>query len=273
MGNLKGSLQSISLTDVVQLLHVNKKTGELRVSNGKEKGILFVVDGEVLHAELGTLKGEGAAFETLEWERGEFEFFPVKVRPGGSIRRSVPDLLMEAARTSDSRRRFRSIFPSLEAVPWCTIEEPALTFGLKVFPEDRKAIPFFDGYRDFRQVMEHAELSEVTVLQAAQVLKEAGRLQVLLPAVSLRVLPLKTGFFKKGDHVEVAKAHEDRWKAMGPYSRGRLANLRIQWASGAAVEPVQFVAGLEEGSIAIPREFMQAWGLAETDSVAARPAP
>lgn len=273
MGNLKGNIQSISLTDVVQLLHVNKKTGELRVSSGKDHGVLFVLDGEVIHAEMGQLLGEAAAFEALEWERGDFEFVAVKVKSGGMIRRSVPDLLMESARTSDSRKRLRTFFPSLDSVPWASMAEPALSAGLKLFSEDRKVIPFFDGYRDFHQVIQTSDTSEVTVLQAAHMLKEAGRLQVLEPAVSLRVIPLKTGFFRKGGHVELAKYHETHWQRMGPYGHFPLLNLRITLPSGPAVEPVQFVNGMAEGQIAIPKEFMQVWGISESDSVSVRPAP
>jgi hypothetical protein len=47
MSNLRGNLQSISLTDVVQLLHVNRKTGKLYVINGKRTETLFVVNGDV----------------------------------------------------------------------------------------------------------------------------------------------------------------------------------------------------------------------------------
>jgi hypothetical protein len=295
MGNLKGNLQSIGLTDVVQLLHVNKKTGVLKVTNGRDRGVLYVLEGEVVHAEMGQLLGEAAAFEALEWERGDFEFVPVKVRPGESIRRSVPDLLMESARTSDSRKRLRSYFPSLDVVPWPTLPEPALTAGLKLFTEDRKVIPFFDGYRDFRQVIQATEKSEVTVLQAALMLKEAGRLEVLKPTVSLRVVPLRTGLFRalfkadqmirrglseghrenfsRGDHLELARIHEERWKRMGPYAVNPPVNLRITLPSGPAVEAVQFVNELGEDQIGISKNLMQVWGLSESDSVSVCPAP
>ena len=273
MSNLKGNLQSISLTDVVQLLHVNKKSGELRVSNGREHAVLFVADGEVVHAELGHIKGEGAAFDALEWERGDFEFVAAKARSGGSIRRTVPDLLMEAARTSDMRKRLRSFFPSLDAVPWTTLAEPALTQGLKLFPEDRKVIPYFDGFRDFRQVMETLEQSEVTVLQAAHILKEAGRLQVVEPSVVLQVTLLKSGLFKKATHIEASTALEARWKALGPYSVHPIQNLRITLPSGPAVEAVRFTPGHAEGALAIPKEIMQVWGLSDSDTVTVRPAP
>ena len=60
---------------------------------------------------------------------------------------------------------------------------------------------------------------------------------------------------------------------MGPYGHYPLVNLRITLPTGPAVEAVQFVSGLDEGSIAIPKDFMQAWGLSESDSVSVRPAP
>lgn len=273
MSNLRGNLSSISLTDVVQLLHVNKKSGELRVTDGEERGVLFIAEGDVVHAEVGLLKGEGAAFEALEWERGEFEFVAAKPMSGGSIRRMVADLLMEAARHSDMRKRFRTLFPSLDGVPWPTVPEPDLTQGLRVFPEDRKVIPCFDGYRDFRQVMESLDLGEVAVFQAAHVLREAGRLEVLEPTVVLEAAPLKTGLFRRGDHLEAPKSLEAQWMALGPYCRQPIARLRVMLPSGAAVEPVAFVPGLEDGTLAIPKKFMQAWGLSEANKVAVRPAP
>ena len=42
MTNLRGNLESISLTDVAQLLHVNRKTGLLQVSSGKVSGVEYV---------------------------------------------------------------------------------------------------------------------------------------------------------------------------------------------------------------------------------------
>ena len=67
MSNLRGALESISLTDVAQLLHVNRKTGMLQVSSGKISGVLYFSSGEVIHAETLSARGEVAAFEILEW--------------------------------------------------------------------------------------------------------------------------------------------------------------------------------------------------------------
>jgi hypothetical protein len=272
MSNLKGNLESISLMDVAQLLHVNRKSGTLKVQGPKGNGVLFIHNGEVIHAEAGQYKGESAAFEILDWHSGTFDFQAVTVQAPHSIRRSLTDLLMEAARTSDSRKRLHGMFPKLSAIPWPTLPPGELTAGLKLFEEERRILPFFDGYRDFREVMEASGQNDVAVLQAAAILKEANRLNVLEPEIAVTVVPLKTGLFKKGDHLEVAKSLEARWTQLGPYALG-VRNLRVVWPKGPAVESVKFVAELPDRVVAIPKEFMDAWELAEGSPVHVRPAP
>jgi len=273
MSNLKGNLQSISLTDVLQLLHVNKKAGLLQVNGEKVNGVLYISNGEVIHAETRSTKGEVAAFDILEWEKGDFEFLASKVTAQQSIRRTVPDLLMEAARTSDSRRRLKRLFPNMDAVPCPTLQEPALTAGLKLYSEDKKIIPFFDCYRTFREVMAVAETNEVGVLQSASILKDAGRLEVLITDVGVTVGVLKTGFFKKADHLELSPMVESIWRGMAPYAKGPIENIRILWPGGPAVEPVKFNKDLNERTLAIPKDLIEAWGLHEGQTVSVQPDP
>jgi len=273
MSTLRGSVQSISLPDVIQLLHANRKTGKLHVTRDKVGGVLYVLNGDVVHAETPEVLGESAAFDILEWNQGEFEFISGKFKAPTSIKRSVTDLLMEAARTTDSRKYLRGIFPNLHQVPWPTCPEPALTEGLRVFAEDRKVLPFLDGYRTFLEVMAATEMSEVSVLQTCATLRAAGRLTLLEPSLSLAVVPLKSGFFRKADRIELAREVEARWLAHGPYGADPIGKVRILWPEGLAVEQVQFVKGLSEQTIGIPRELMQSWGLPEGIFVTVRPTP
>ena len=272
MSNLRGALDSISLTDVAQLLHVNRKTGMLQVNSGKVSGVLYFSSGEVIHAETLSCRGEAAAFEILEWVTGHFEFLTTQVQVSATIRRTVPDLLMDSARIQDSRKRLNTIFPRLTAVPWPTLPTPQLLEGLKLFAEERRILPYFDGYRDFQDVMAASGQHDVAVLQAAAILKDAGRLEVLEPDAHVTVALLKTGLFKKGDHLELPKTMEGWWNVLGPYRQG-IHNLRVLWPKGPAVERVEFVAGLADKLVAIPRELMQAWGLTEGSHVKVRPAP
>lgn len=271
MSTLRGNLQSISLMDVVQLLNVNRKTGKLLVNQGKLSGVLYVLNGDVVHAEAGAVLGESGAFDILEWDKGEFEFISTKFKAPTTIKRSVPDLLMEAARTADSRRHLRGIFPSLQVVPWPRLQEPALTQGLRIFQEDRRCLPFLDGYRTFLEIMAVSEQSEVSVLQACAQLKEAHRLTILEPDAPLQAVALKGTLFRKADHVELSKAHEARWQGMGPY--GLVSNVRLVWPEGPSVEPVRFNKAMDDRSIGIPKELMQSWALSEGTLITVRPAP
>ncbi|HWQ08915.1 MAG TPA: DUF4388 domain-containing protein [Holophaga sp.] len=273
MSTLRGNLQSLSLTDVLQLLHINRKTGKLHVIHGKHTGTLFVMNGEVIHAETPQTSGESAAFEVLEWDKGEFEFMPSQIKAPTTIHRTVQDLLMESAHTADSRKRLRTIFPNLHAVPWPRVAGEKLTQGLKLFPEDLRVIPCLDGFRDFIEVMAASEQSEVGTLQTCLLLKEAGRLQVLEPAVTLSVVPLKGSFFRKADHVELSRTVASVWSYMGPYKWDPVRNVKIIGPESMAIQAVKFVDDMEDQTVGIPKELMQSWGLPEGIFVSIRPAP
>ena len=272
MSTLRGKLQSISLVDVLQLLHANRKTGELLVTRAKRNGVLYVLSGEVVDAETARAQGETAAFDILEWEQGDFEFVTTPVQRPVTIKRSVPDLLMEAARTTDSRKHLSGIFPDLSLVPWPTQHEPQLTKDLRIFGEDRPVLPFLDGYRTFAEIIAESELGDVSVLQVCATLQGAGRLTVLKPTLSVAVTVAKTGFFHKAEQVKLAKRHEAHWVAMGPYGANPIGHLRIVWPRGSVLAEVQFVKGLPDQTIGISRELMQSWELSEGMFVGIRPA-
>lgn len=273
MSTLRGNLQSLSLTDVVQLLHINRKTGKLHVIHGKHTGTLFVLNGEVVHAETPQTSGESAAFEVLEWDKGEFEFVVAQFKVEPTIQRSVQDLLMESARTADSRRHLRTIFPNLHAVPWPRLNGARLVQGLKLFPEDTKVLPFLDGFRDFLEIIDASGQSEVGVLQTCLLLKEADRLQVFEPAVTLSVAPMKGSFFRKASHVELSRTVATVWSYMGPYKWDPVRSVKILGPDGTTIQPVKFVDDLEDQTVVVPKELMHAWGLPEGIFVSIRPAP
>ncbi len=270
MSNLRGNLASISLTDVAQLLHVNRKTGLLQVSAEKAKGVLYFSNGEIIHAESNSARGESAAFEILEWVTGHFEFLSTQVQTTATIRRTIPDLLMDSARLQDSRRRLATIFPRQTAIPWPTLPAPQLLEGIKLFAEERHILPYFDGFRDFLEVMAASGQHDVAVLQAAAILKDAGRLEVLEPDAHMTVTLMKSGLFKKGDHVELSKTVEGWWTALGPYRSG-IKSVRVACPGGPSFGRVEFVSGLTDKQLAVPREFMQVWGLVEGTHVKVRP--
>ena len=67
-----GSLLDINLTDVLQVLSVNKKTCTLFLKKGTEKGEIYLKDGRIVDAKAGSISGESALFHLLDWEGADF---------------------------------------------------------------------------------------------------------------------------------------------------------------------------------------------------------
>jgi hypothetical protein len=295
MSTLRGRFPSIALPDVLQLIQANRKTGELLISRGDRSGVMFILRGEVIHAQVGANQGERAAFEILEWEEGDFEFVPTPVHAERTIRRGVPDLLIEAARTSDSRKHLSGIFPDPTAVPWLLPGQGALP---ALMEEAKAVLPYLDGFHTMPEVIAGSGLGDVAALEVCSALRNAGRLELLSPYISVVAAPAKVGFLqgagagsklfrvneahwqamqgpwgRSRQPCTLAKAHEANWQRMGPYAKRAIEQVHLHLPQEPVVVPVQFVKGAEEGVFGMPKELMQALGLAEGSALSIRPAP
>lgn len=80
-----GTLLDISLTDVLQVLSVNRKTCTLFLKKDGERGEIYLKEGKIIDAKAGELKGEQALFYLLNWEGADF-FIGTSVEDSVSIR-------------------------------------------------------------------------------------------------------------------------------------------------------------------------------------------
>lgn len=116
--SLKGSLESINLADIMQLVSNSRQSGrfELTKEDGK-KGFIIITKGEITHAEVDNFIGEDAVFTLISWGKGEFAFVPGEFEAEATISRSVTSLLMEAARRIDEWKLLRKKIGSIDAIP------------------------------------------------------------------------------------------------------------------------------------------------------------
>lgn len=73
----------------------------IRVTQDNDRGTIYIVDGEVVHAECGRAKGVDAFFTILGWPSGQFETMEVPAMGSPTIKEPCQFLLMEAARQAD----------------------------------------------------------------------------------------------------------------------------------------------------------------------------
>lgn len=97
----KGAVAGLSLTDVIQLKGHNKYTGAITVEYGDSKGVIYFVDGEIIHAEQGQEFGEQAIYEIIKWPGGTFNIHPEMTSNVCTIHYRTDFLLLEALRRMD----------------------------------------------------------------------------------------------------------------------------------------------------------------------------
>jgi hypothetical protein len=92
-----GNLKHFNLADLINILGQSKKTGELTINAREHQGILYFLDGVLIHAAHGALTGEEVVYELMSCESGEFGFKEVPVSVPDSIKKSPDELIREGS--------------------------------------------------------------------------------------------------------------------------------------------------------------------------------
>jgi len=96
-----GSIASIQLIDLVQLLTLSRNNMLIRVGSPNGAGTIYVRCGSIQHAETESLQGEEAIYELLRWDGGRFETAPLPEGTPVTIRKPLEHLIIESARIRD----------------------------------------------------------------------------------------------------------------------------------------------------------------------------
>ncbi|MDH3519717.1 MAG: DUF4388 domain-containing protein [Myxococcales bacterium] len=101
-GGVEGELAQISLMELIELFHVNRKTGVVELQRGRgrrrETGRVYLRDGDIVQAAVGMVEGEKALYRMFAWDRGRFLFRSEEISVDAGIERPTRALLREGAR-------------------------------------------------------------------------------------------------------------------------------------------------------------------------------
>lgn len=153
---LQGSLTELSLPDVIQLVSVSRKTGAFHVDRDGERGRIFLRAGQIVDAEVGTLRGEHAVYEMATWTRGHFSFKAGEACDETTIQASNATLMMEAARRLDEWRVLARKIPSLDVVPFFPPRDQGLD-QVTLSPQEWVLVTNIDGHRSIEEIAEQLQ--------------------------------------------------------------------------------------------------------------------
>jgi CheY-like chemotaxis protein len=178
---VEGRVSQIPLVDLLQLLHLNRRTGTIelrrRTSSGKsERGRIHLRDGDVVHATTGPAQGEKALFRLLAWSEGSFVFRPDAAPVEPRIVLPTRALLLEGMRQLDEARRMRAQLPSREAHVALRVRSGELPSVVQ--PLTQEVLLLLELYTQVADIVDHASFPDYQVLRTLQTLVERGIVEV-----------------------------------------------------------------------------------------------
>jgi DNA-binding response OmpR family regulator len=101
-----GNLESLNLEDIIQIIEINVKTGELvfTLHNDQHIGSIFFKEGNIIYAITGSLEGEEALYELASKKEGNASFYSKAIDMPEKISGSNMSLLLECARMQDEAK-------------------------------------------------------------------------------------------------------------------------------------------------------------------------
>ncbi len=99
------SLQGVSVAGFLQLLHMERSTSQVTVIGEEGKARLAFVDGRLVDAQLGDLRGDAAVMEVAGWTSPRMAVGQLTSTPERTVTTDLPTLVMEAARRQDELGR------------------------------------------------------------------------------------------------------------------------------------------------------------------------
>ncbi|NLP09937.1 response regulator [bacterium] len=174
---LSGRLQDFSLSDLLQILKDEKKTGTLMLYNDNNlNGQMGLHNGILVHAVSGALQSNAAVDKMMSWRKGRFSmrFTPVEK----TVAVQQEGHLSQGAQRMEQREELLQQLPSLESVLVTTsnfkkiVSQKTLAGDLDYF------ISLFDGKRTLGRIINESTYDEITSLSRILKLYQLGFLCV-----------------------------------------------------------------------------------------------
>jgi CheY-like chemotaxis protein len=170
---VEGKLSQIPLTDLLQLFHMNRRTGTIELTRREpgapeELGTILLREGNLVQATVGAVEGEKALFRLLAWREGSFAFSPNPVRGASRILAPTRGLLIEGVRQLDEWDRMREVLPSLDARVVLNVDTGKLPNV--VHPLTQEVLLLLEIYDRVRDVVDHCSHPDYQVLRTLHTL-------------------------------------------------------------------------------------------------------
>ena len=110
MSTSQGDLSHMGIIDLLQALGPGRRTTCITISqpeNAAESFVMYLDQGKIVYAKIGSVIAEEAIYEAMKWERGHWKVEPIKEEnlPEANVSLGNEAILMEGCRLLDEQNR------------------------------------------------------------------------------------------------------------------------------------------------------------------------
>jgi hypothetical protein len=167
------------VSDLVQFLAMNGKTGALRLRGAAESGRVQLREGRVVGASTLRTRGRKALYRMLCWTDAAFEFDPVDDPDVADDMGPSPQrLLMDALVATDDLARLRATLPQDDTVLALADEARSLfAQAADLSPVDRDVLQAVAARSTVRQVLDAGDGTDLEIARAIARLIDRGAIE------------------------------------------------------------------------------------------------
>ena len=173
-----GSLEDFGLSDVLQLIHIGRRTGVLTVDSEGRRAEIYFQDGEAVHAVLGDSEGEQVIYNVFNWTKGNFNFEAKIVPTPKTITVGSQNLILEATRRIDEWSKLRTLIPDETSVLSFSPNPPDGSQNITLNPEEWRVLSLIDGNKSVEDLAKLTGFSSLQVTKILYGLVSSGLLEV-----------------------------------------------------------------------------------------------
>jgi formylglycine-generating enzyme required for sulfatase activity len=190
ISELTGSLESLSLAELIQTIESGRKDAQIRIDHDGEQSHVWCEAGQLIDARSGPLAGAAAVYRLFSLRHGRVYARFVRSERTRTIHASTAALLLEAAQRCDDCRELRERIGDTSAVYVASAN--AWAAEARLAPETWQMLRAFDGVSSVERVIATRNTPELESLTEIAGLLEQGLLMPRPVPTSPRWLPLSS---------------------------------------------------------------------------------
>ncbi|MCX7769477.1 MAG: DUF4388 domain-containing protein [Proteobacteria bacterium] len=170
-----GNLKQMGLPDLIQILTINKRTGNLYIYETQKKdnilGVVVLNEGRIINAKSGNTKKTKAFYRILNLKEGYFSFIPGEPSMAEEIFEGSDSLIMEGLRQIDEFIELRNKIPK-DAKIHLKIKSTQLPNNLR--PITKEVLTAIEIFPDINDLIDNVDATDYEILKILNALWEKG---------------------------------------------------------------------------------------------------